>query len=50
MSGMFVCLVQGANDLNIVPLIQIGLTFLLPAYPRCPGEKTVKRACVNYFE
>ena len=26
--------------------IQIGLTFLMPAYPGCPGKETVKRVSV----
>jgi len=29
-------------------LIQIGLTFLVPAYPGCPGKQAVKWVCV-YF-
>jgi len=49
---MVVCLEQGANDLHMVQLmplpphhlfkIQIGLTFLLPSYRRCPGKEAVK--------
>jgi len=47
--------VQNANDLHIVQLmpllpsiscfvkIQICLTFLVPAYPDCPGKEAVKR-------
>jgi len=40
--------------------IQIGFTFLVPAYPGSPGKRAVKRVCVcvqltiqqllNYFE
>ena len=26
--------------------IQIGFTFLVPAYPGSPGQRAVKRACV----
>jgi len=26
--------------------IQIGFTFLVPAYPGCPGKRAVKRVCV----
>ena len=26
--------------------IQIGITFLLPAYPGSPGQRTVKQVCV----
>jgi len=50
---MVICLEQIANDLHMVQLmplppccsskIQNGLTFLVPAYPGCPGEKAVKR-------
>jgi len=55
---MTVSLEQGANDLHIVQLttlpfchpivynfikIQIGLTFLVPAYPGCPGKEADKR-------
>jgi len=47
---MVICLERGANELHIVQLmllppiiscfvkIQIYLTFLLPAYPDCPGR------------
>jgi len=52
---MVICLQQGANDLHIIQLmplpiviscfikIQIGLTFLVPAYSGCPGKEAVKR-------
>ena len=49
------CLEQGANDLHNGPAdatatptiscfikIQNGLTFLVPAYPGCPGKETIK--------
>jgi len=48
---MVICLEQGANDLHLVQLIplppviscftdiQIGLTFLVPAYPSCRGKR-----------
>jgi len=30
--------------------IQIGLTFLMPAYPGCPGKETIKRVhCLSVF-
>jgi len=29
--------------------IQIGLTFLVPAYPGCPGKEAVKRVFVFMF-
>ena len=45
---MVICLERGANDLHMVQLIplpphylikiQIGLTFLVPAYRGCPGN------------
>jgi len=52
-----VCLEQGADlhmaQLMPLPLtvscfskIQIGFTFLVPAYPGIPGKKAVKRLCV----
>ena len=52
------CLERGANDLQMVQLmplpryhlllikIHISLTFLVPAYPGCPGKQAVKRASV----
>jgi len=54
---MIICLEQGANDLHYGPAdatatchpivscfvkIQIGFTFLIPAYPGCPGKEAVK--------
>ena len=51
--GMVICLEQGA-DLHMAQLmplpftvscsskIQIGFTFLVPAYPDCPGKEAVK--------
>ena len=51
---MVICLDQGADDLHIVQLmplpprhpcfikIQIGLTFLVMAYPGYPGKEAVK--------
>ena len=56
-SGMVICLERGA-DLHmaqLIPLpltvscfskIQIGFTFLVPAYPGSPGQRAVKRVCV----
>ena len=55
---MLICLEQGA-DLHMaqrisLPLtvccfskIQIGFTFLVPAHPGSPGQRAVKRVCVN---
>ena len=54
---MVICLERGA-DLHmalLMPLsltvscfskIQIGFTFLVPAYPGIPGQRAVKRVCV----
>jgi len=56
-AGMAICLERGV-DLHIVQLmplpltvscfgkIQIGFTFLVPAYLGSPGKKAVKRVCV----
>jgi len=52
-TGMVICLEQGADlhmaQLMLLPLtvscstkIQIGFTFLVPAYPGCPGKEAVK--------
>ena len=55
--GMVICLVRGA-DLHIAQLmplpltvscsskIQIGFTFLVPAYLGSPGKRAVKRVCL----
>jgi len=54
---MVICLDRGADlhmaQLMPLPLtvscfskIQIGFTFLVPAYPGSPGQRTVKRVCV----
>ena len=55
---MVVCLERGANDLHMVQLTPLPLHHLLlqqnpewfillvPAYPGCPGKKTVKMLCV----
>ena len=52
-AGMVICLKRGA-DLHMAQLmpllltvscstkIQVGFTFLVPAYPGCPGKETVK--------
>jgi len=53
-TGVVICLERGA-DLNMAQLlmplpltvscsskIQIGFTFLVPAYPGCPGKEAVK--------
>jgi len=57
---MVICLERGA-DLHmaqLVPLpltvsrfskIQIGFTFLVPAYPGCPGQRAVERVCVYFI-
>jgi len=54
---MVICLKRGA-DLHMaqrIPLpltvscsikIQIGFTFLVPAYPASPGKRAIKRVCV----
>ena len=56
-AGMIICLERGA-DLRIAQLmplpltvscsskIQIGFTFLVPAYLGSPGKRAVKRVCV----
>jgi len=52
-AGMVICLEQSADlymaQLMPLPLIvscfrkiQIGFTFLVPAYPGCPGKEAVK--------
>ena len=62
---MVICLERDA-DLHVAQLmplpltvscfskIQIGFTFLVPAYPGCPGKRAVKRVCVlsviEYFK
>ena len=54
---MVICLEQGADlhmaQLMPLPLtvscfskIQVGFTFLVPAYPGSPEKKAVKRVCV----
>ena len=54
---MVICLERGADlhmaQLMPLPLtvscfskIQIGSTFLVPAYPGSPGQRAVKRVCV----
>ena len=54
---MVICLERGADlrmaQLMPLPLtvscfskIQIGFTFLVPAYPGSPGQRAVKRVCV----
>ena len=57
---MVICLERGA-DLHMAQLmplllivpsfskIQIGFTFLVPAYPGCPGKEAVKWLCVCVF-
>jgi len=55
---MVVCLELGADfhtaQLTPLPLtvscsskIQIGFTFLVPAYPGSPGQRAVKRVCAT---
>jgi len=57
LSGMVICLEQGADlhMAHLLPLpltvccfskIQIGFTFLVPAYPGSPGKRATKRLCV----
>jgi len=54
---MVICLERGADlhmfQLMPLPLtvscfskVQIGFTFLVPAHPGSPGQRTVKRVCV----
>jgi len=54
---MVICLERGADlhmaQLMPLPLtvscfskIQIGITFLVPAYPGSPGKTAIKRVCV----
>jgi len=54
---MVICLERGADlhmaQLMLLPLtvscfnkIQIGYTFLVPAYPGSPGQRAIKRVCV----
>ena len=52
---MVICLERGANDLHMVQLMPLPphhfslqqnpewVTFLVPAYPGCPGKRAVKR-------
>jgi len=53
-NGVVICLERGAHlhmaELLQLPLtvsccntIKIGFTFLVPAYPGCPGKEAVKR-------
>jgi len=57
--GVVICLERGA-DLHLAQLmplpltvsciskIQIGFTFLVPAYPDTPRQRAVKQVCVRY--
>ena len=60
--GVVICLERGADCLHMVQLmpllspnpiisclieIQTGFTFLVLAYPGCPGTEAVKRVCVD---
>jgi len=57
---MVICLKQSANDLHMVHLmplppitlcfvkIQKGLTFLVPAYPGCPGKEATKQVSICF--
>ena len=56
-AGVVICLERGADlhTAQLIPLpltvscfskIQIGFTFLVPAYPGGPGKRAVKRVCV----
>jgi len=59
-AGVVICLEQGA-DLHMAQLmpllltvscsskIQIGFTFLVPAYPGSHGKRAVKRVCVCVY-
>jgi len=57
---MVICLERGADmhmaQLMPLPLtvscsskIQIGFTFLVPAYPGCPGKEAIKWLCWLYL-
>ena len=57
-TGVVICLERGADlhmaQLMPLPLtvscfskIQFGFTFLVPTYPGSPGQRAVKRVCVN---
>jgi len=57
-AGVVICLERGADCLHMAQLmplpltascfskIQIGFTFLVPAHPGSPGQRTVKWLCV----
>jgi len=56
-AGVVICLERGAvlHMAQLMPLpltvscsckIQIGFTFLVPAYPGSPGKSAIKRVCV----
>ena len=59
-AGVIICLERGA-DLHMaqrMPMlltvscfskIQFGFTFLVPAHPGSPGQRTVKRVCVCVY-
>ena len=58
-TGMVVCLQRGADlhTAQLMPLpltvscfskIQIGFTCLVPAHPRSPGQRAVKRVCAYH--
>jgi len=53
---VFICLQREEEDLHYgpadataIPIIKVqnGLTFLAPAYPRCPGKEALKRVAVS---
>jgi len=46
---MVICLEQGADGLHFIHLmpLQIGFTFLLPAYRDCPGKEAIKWVSVS---
>ena len=55
-AGVVISLEQGANDLHMVQLmplplhhllLQVGSTFLVPAYPCCAGKEAVKLPSVT---
>jgi len=60
-AGMVICLERGA-DLHMAQLmllsltvscfckIQIGFTFMVPAHLGSPGQRAVKRVCVNVMK
>ena len=60
-SGVVICLERGAYLHTVEPMplpltvscfskIQIGFTFLVPAHPGSPGQRSVERVCVYVYQ